>query len=67
MQACCKCKNAAGFWVMGRDSRVVRRPWCLLCIAELLDNDEVTMTRIEAVPRATGPLARGDRPVRPGS
>jgi hypothetical protein len=52
MQACCRCKNAAGFWVMAQDARVVRRPWCLSCIAEFLDNDEVTMTRIETAPHA---------------
>ena len=52
MQACCRCKNAAGFWVMAKNARVVRRPWCLSCITEYLDRAEVTMTRIEAVPRA---------------
>ena len=64
MQACCRCKNAAGFWVMAKDARVVRRPWCLSCINEFLDTDDVTMTTIEAVPR-TRPRLRLDRPPRP--
>lgn len=67
MQACCRCKNAAGFWVMAKNARVVRRPWCLSCITGFLDPDEVTMTRIEAVPRARRAFVPGDRPVRPGS
>ncbi len=40
---------------MAKDARVARRPWCLSCITESLDADDVTMTRIEAVshtPRA---------------
>jgi hypothetical protein len=51
MQVCCRCKNAAGFWVMANNARVVRRPWCLSCITEFLDTDDVTMTRIDAAPR----------------
>jgi hypothetical protein len=27
--------NPAGFWVSRRDSKVVRRPWCLSCCQEL--------------------------------
>jgi len=54
MQACCRCKSAAGFWVMAKDAVVVRRPWCLSCVTELLDKDEMAMTRIGLVapPRA---------------
>jgi hypothetical protein len=52
---------------MAEGARVVRRPWCLSCIAEFLDTDEVTMTRIEAIPRDRRGLARGDLPVSPGS
>ena len=65
MQSCCRCNNAAGFWVMARDARVVRRPWCLSCIDEFLDKDKVTITRIETVPRARRAFTLGDRPVRP--
>ena len=68
MQACCRCKNAAGFWVMAKDALVVRRPWCLSCINEFLDTDDVTMTRIEAVPRTRPAFGWTGRPVRrPGS
>ena len=67
MQACCRCKNAAGFWVMAKGAFVVRRPWCLSCVTEFLDRDEVAMTRIEAVPPAQGVFVRGGRPLRPGS
>jgi hypothetical protein len=67
MQACCRCKNAAGFWVRAKDASVVRRPWCLSCIADFLAIDEVAMTRIEAVPPARRAFVRGGRPVRPGS
>lgn len=67
MQACFRCKNAAGFWVMAKDAHVVRRPWCLSCIAEVLDKDETAMTRIEAVPRLKRAFAGGERPVSPGS
>jgi hypothetical protein len=62
MQACCRCKNAAGFWVTVKDARVVRRPWCLSCINAFLDTDKVTMTRIEAVPRAQRAFAWAGRP-----
>ena len=65
MQACCRCKKAAGFWVMTQNARVARRPWCLSCISEFLSPDEVTMTRIEAAPRARHPFARSDRFLRP--
>ena len=61
MQACCRCKNAAGFWVIARDARVVRRPWCLSCISAFPDADDVTMTRIEAVPRTRRAFARTAR------
>ena len=27
--------NPAGFWVSGKDSNVVRRPWCLSCCEDL--------------------------------
>jgi len=27
--------NPAGFWVSGKDSSVVRRPWCLSCCEDL--------------------------------
>ena len=67
VQACCRCKNAAGFWVMAKDARVVRRPWCLSCINAFLDTDDVTMTRIEAVPRTPRAFGWAGRPVRPGS
>lgn len=65
MQACCRCKNAAGFWVMAKDAQVVRRPWCLSCISEILDLDRLRLTRIEAVPRPRRAFVRGDRPLRP--
>ena len=65
MQACCRCKNAAGFWVMAKNAQVVRRPWCLSCIAEFLGGAEVTMTRIEAAPR-TAP-SRAARSLRSSS
>ena len=33
---CVHCQvNPAGFWVSGRDSSVVRRPWCLSCCQDL--------------------------------
>ena len=62
MQACCRCKSAAGFWVMASNARVVRRPWCLSCITEFLNKDEVTMTRIEAVPGARRAFAWATTP-----
>jgi len=34
--------NPAGFWVSGKDSSVVRRPWCLSC-CEDLDRECCTM------------------------
>jgi len=67
MQACCRCKKAAGFWVTAKDALVVRRPWCLSCVTEFLDEDEVAMTRIELVPPVGRAFVRGARPVRPGS
>jgi hypothetical protein len=67
MQACCRCKNAAGFWVMAKNARVVRRPWCLSCINAFPDTDDVTMTRIEAVPGTRRAFGWDGRPVRPGS
>jgi hypothetical protein len=67
MQACCRCNSAAGFWVMANGTRVVRRPWCLSCITEFLEPDDMTMTRIEAAPRTRRAFARAVRPVRPGS
>jgi hypothetical protein len=27
--------NPAGFWVSGKDTSVVRRPWCLSCCDDL--------------------------------
>ena len=62
MQACCRCKNAAGFWVMAKDALVARRPWCLSCVTQFLDEDEVSMSRIEAVPPARGSFAKDGRP-----
>ena len=62
MQACCRCENAAGFWVMAKDARVVRRPWCLSCVADFLDKDKVAVTRIEAVPPARRASVWGGRP-----
>ena len=59
MQACCRCKGAAGFWVMAKDAQVVRRPWCLSCIAEFLDPDQVRLNRIEAAPRAPDAFVQG--------
>jgi hypothetical protein len=67
MQACCRCKNASGFWIMDKHARVVRRPWCLSCINAFLDTYDVTMTRIEAVPHTRRAFAWAARPVRPGS
>jgi hypothetical protein len=77
MRTCCRCNNTAGFWVMALGAKVVRRPWCLSCIGEFLDKDQVTVTSIEAAPRARRALARralarralarGEMPVRPGS
>jgi hypothetical protein len=33
---CIRClANPAGFWVSRKDSRVVRRPWCLSCCQDL--------------------------------
>ena len=33
---CSRCLvNPAGFWVSGKDSNVVRRPWCLSCCEDL--------------------------------
>jgi hypothetical protein len=64
MQACCRCKNAAGFWVMAKNALVVRRPWCLSCVTEFLDKDEVAMTRIEALPPAGATYITGG-PFRP--
>lgn len=58
MKSCCRCENAAGFWVMAKDARVVRRPWCLSCIDEFLDRGTVKMTRIEPG-QASGPPVRG--------
>jgi hypothetical protein len=51
MQACCRCKNTAGFWVMAKDAQVVRRPWCLSCITEFLDLEQVRISRIGTLPR----------------
>jgi len=35
-QVCVHCQvNPAGFWVMGKESSVVRRPWCLSCCQDL--------------------------------
>ena len=65
MRACCRCKNAAGFWVIAQNARVARRPWCLSCITEFLNKDEVTMTRIAAAPHAWRAFARSDRFLRP--
>jgi hypothetical protein len=47
---------------MAKDARVVRRPWCLSCINEFLDADDVTMTRIEAVPRTPRAFGWAGRP-----
>ncbi len=57
MKSCCRCENAAGFWVMAKDARVVRRPWCLSCIDEFLDRAAVTLTRIEDQPGFSGGVA----------
>ncbi len=57
MHTCCRCENAAGFWVMARDARVVRRPWCLSCIIAFLDADEVTVTRIACPSGTNGQLS----------
>lgn len=36
VQLCIHCRaNPAGFWVSRRNSKVVRRPWCLSCSQEL--------------------------------
>ncbi len=33
---CIHCQaNPAGFWVSGKNNRVVRRPWCLSCCDDL--------------------------------
>ena len=33
---CIRCRvNPAGFWVSGKESSVVRRPWCLSCCEDL--------------------------------
>jgi hypothetical protein len=50
MHVCCRCNGAAGFWVMAKNAKVVRRPWCLSCATAFLDPDDVTMTRIETPP-----------------
>jgi len=43
-QVCMHCLvNPAGFWVSGKDSSVVRRPWCLSCCHDL-DRDLCDMT-----------------------
>jgi hypothetical protein len=53
MKSCCRCENAAGFWVMAKDAQVARRPWCLPCIDEFLDKGEVKLARIEREPVAS--------------
>lgn len=57
MKSCCRCENAAGFWVMAKDARVVRRPWCLACIDEFLDRAAVQLVRIEDRPGFSGGVA----------
>ena len=52
MKSCCRCYGTAGFWVMAKGARVVRRPWCLSCIHAALDTDTVTVTTIESEQRA---------------
>ena len=47
VKSCCRCDQAAGFWVMAKDAQIVRRPWCLSCIDEFLDRGAVKLTRIE--------------------
>lgn len=59
MQACSRCNDAAGFWIMGKHARAARRPWCLSCITAFLDADQVTMLRIEAAALPRRSSARG--------
>ena len=34
MITCVHCgERPAGFWVYAHDAKVVRRPWCLICLA----------------------------------
>jgi hypothetical protein len=41
---CIRCRvNPAGFWVSGKDTNVVRRPWCLSCCDDL-DREFCDMT-----------------------
>ena len=41
---CIRCRvNPAGFWVSGKDTSVVRRPWCLSCCDDL-DRELCDMT-----------------------
>jgi hypothetical protein len=36
VQLCIHCRQSpAGFWVSGKNSQVVRRPWCLSCLQGL--------------------------------
>jgi hypothetical protein len=43
-QLCIHCwVNPAGFWVRGKDSGVVRRPWCLSCCDDL-DRERCQLT-----------------------
>jgi Domain of unknown function (DU1801) len=50
--------------VIGSSPRTPKlcRRWCLSCIAEFFDVDQVTLSRVEAVPSARRAFAPGDRP-----
>ncbi len=67
MHACSRCNGVAGFWIIGKHARTTRRPWCLSCITEFLDAEQVSMTRIEAARPRRSAARRGDRPLRPRS
>jgi hypothetical protein len=44
IRLCIHClQSPAGVWVSGKDSQVVRRPWCLSC-CQALDRDRADVT-----------------------